>query len=116
MLQFTVIAHFSEHIYHERKDLYLLGFLFIYFLFVLFVLFVFIRKNIWSPRCAAHCGDNFVIENLGEIETEIKTTDVMIWMLPPVVLLDARAVTLHAEGQCGCINHREHQHVVEGES
>ena len=31
-------------------------------------------KNFLSPWCAAHCGDIFVIEYLGEIETEFPNT------------------------------------------
>ena len=55
MLQFTVIAHFSEHIYHERKDLYLLGFLFIYFLFVL--LYLYLLGKIFYLRDVLHTAE-----------------------------------------------------------
>ena len=50
----------SEHIYYERTDL---KYKYWY------------TKNIfWTPRCATHCRDNFVIEYLGEMETEFENT------------------------------------------
>ena len=32
----------------------------------------FAKKICWSPRCAAHRRDHFVIEYLGKIETELE--------------------------------------------
>ena len=34
----------------------------------------FSKKSIWSQQFAAHCGDQFVIEYLSEIETKFENT------------------------------------------
>ena len=51
----------GEHIHHERKSLR-------------YKMLIYFKKKCLSQRCAAHCGDYFVIEYLSEIGTEFENT------------------------------------------